>query len=132
MSSRTYQLREKKVEKYLREEIEAIGGRCLKFTSPGNSFVPDRICLFMGGLSFFIECKKSPKTEPSSGQIRELDRLNKNGHLAIVISSKEEVNELVSTLISGRSTRLLILKRQLLSSFGYGPGEDSSFTDSNK
>ena len=132
MSSRTYPLREKPIEKYLREEIEAIGGRCLKFTSPGNRFVPDRICLFMGGLLFFIECKKSPKTEPSSGQIRELDRLNKNGHLAIVISSKEEVNELCSALISGRSTGFPILKRQLLSRFGYGSWKDSRLPDSNK
>lgn len=131
MSSQTYQPKEKKVEDHLRREIEKIGGRCLKFVAPGNRFVPDRICLFAERI-FFIECKRSPKKEPSSGQIRELARLNKNGHLAILISTKEEVNELCSTLISGRSIEFSILRRQLLSRFGYGVRKDSSLTNSNK
>lgn len=123
-------MRESKVESHLRKEIHKIGGRCLKFTSPGNRFVPDRICLFIERI-FFIECK-SPTGELSSGQIRELDRLNKNGHLAIVISSKEEADELCSALISGRSIGFPLLRKQLLSRFGYGARKNSSILDCNK
>lgn len=131
MSSQTCQQKEKTVEKYLKQMVEKTGGRCLKFVSPGNRFVPDRICLLPEGHIFFIECK-SPTGKLTSGQIRELDRLNKNGHLGIVISSKEEVDDLCSTLISRRSSGFPELKCHLLSRFGYGTWENSSISDSSE
>jgi len=47
---------EKTLEKRLRLRIEAMGGKCIKFVSPGNAGVPDRICL-MGGRVWFVEVK---------------------------------------------------------------------------
>jgi len=38
-------MRESKIETHLREQIEAIGGLCYKFVSPGRRNVPDRIVL---------------------------------------------------------------------------------------
>lgn len=50
-------MRESKLEKYLREQIEArYGGMALKFTSPGKAGVPDRIVITPAGVHF-VELK---------------------------------------------------------------------------
>ena len=42
-------MREREIEKWLREQIKNLGGKALKFTSPGNDGVPDRIVFLPGG-----------------------------------------------------------------------------------
>jgi hypothetical protein len=49
---------EKDVEKYLVRRVEALGGRCLKWTSPGTTGLPDRIVLLPGGRVVFVETKR--------------------------------------------------------------------------
>ena len=49
---------EKDVEKKLREMVEKLGGKCLKWVCPGWSGVPDRILLLPGGKVFFVETKR--------------------------------------------------------------------------
>lgn len=49
---------EKSIEKKLRNVIEAAGGKCLKFESPGFTGVPDRIILLPGCHVLFAETKK--------------------------------------------------------------------------
>ena len=49
---------EKSVERRLVRKVKAIGGRALKFTSPGFSGVPDRIVLLPGGRLYFVELKR--------------------------------------------------------------------------
>ena len=49
--------RERDIEKWLRQKIEQMGGIALKFTSPGNDGVPDRIAVLPGGQVWFIELK---------------------------------------------------------------------------
>ena len=61
-------MQEKEVEKYLRDQIEKMGGMCLKFISPGNAGVPDRIVLLPGGRVWFIEIKTD------KGRVRPLQR----------------------------------------------------------
>lgn len=46
---------EKEIEKYVREHVK---GRLLKFVSPGEDGVPDRIHLLPDGRVVFIEFKK--------------------------------------------------------------------------
>ena len=50
-------MREREIEKWLREQIKYLGGRALKFTSPGNDGVPDRIVFLPGGRIYLIELK---------------------------------------------------------------------------
>lgn len=50
-------------ENKLRLAVESVGGRCLKFESPGFSGVPDRIILLPGGKILFAELKQPNKTE---------------------------------------------------------------------
>lgn len=50
-------MNESRIEKRLKKEIEQIGGKALKFVSPGVTGVPDRIVLLPHGRIIFIELK---------------------------------------------------------------------------
>ena len=41
----------------MREKIEQLGGQFMKWVSPGNDGVPDRIAILPGGDVYFIELK---------------------------------------------------------------------------
>lgn len=86
-------MKESQIEKKLKDRVEAIGGKCMKFVSPGMSGVPDRICLFPGGRVIFIE------TKAPGGRLRPLQRkrhqeLRKLGFKVLVIDSEEKVNRI--------------------------------------
>lgn len=49
---------EKEIEKKLVQAVEALGGRCIKWTSPGTTGLPDRIVLLPGGRIAFVELKR--------------------------------------------------------------------------
>jgi len=49
------------VEKYLREQVIARGGICLKLIIMGKRNFPDRTILMPGGIIFFVECKAEDK-----------------------------------------------------------------------
>ena len=49
--------RERDIESWLRDKIQQMGGVAMKFTSPGNDGVPDRIAILPGGQVWFIELK---------------------------------------------------------------------------
>lgn len=48
---------EKKIEQKLCSEVKKRGGMAVKFVSPGLDGVPDRLVLFQGGVSAFVELK---------------------------------------------------------------------------
>lgn len=50
-------MRERNNERSLRESMERYGGKALKFTSPGNNGVPDRLVILPGGRIWFVELK---------------------------------------------------------------------------
>ena len=50
-------MREKDIEKYLRDRVRSIGGKAYKFVSPGNDGVPDRIVILPGRPPIFVELK---------------------------------------------------------------------------
>jgi hypothetical protein len=52
-------MREKKVEKYLKDSIEVRWGQCYKYT--GQSGMPDRICCFPSGKVVWVETKAPGK-----------------------------------------------------------------------
>ena len=47
---------ERDIERKLKKRVESTGGWCLKFLS-SISGVPDRLCLFEGGVIVFVETK---------------------------------------------------------------------------
>lgn len=89
---------EKEIEQKLKSRIESLGGLCLKWTSPGIRGVPDRICVMPGGDILFVELK-------AEGKKNNLSPLQKNfhkklkvlGHMVWVVSSYEEVDDLIET-----------------------------------
>ena len=81
-------MRERVVEAALRDAVRKAGGVCLKFRSPGNDGVPDRLCLFPGGVAAFVETKRPGKhIEPGSLQEDWLRTLRAMGFEAVEIST---------------------------------------------
>ena len=85
------------IEQHLRKCIEAIGGICYKFVSPGRDSVPDRICILPGVITF-VECK-GPGKKPTKKQHRELKRLANLKMNVFVVSSKAQVDEVVRRMM---------------------------------
>lgn len=87
---------EKSIEKKLKDEIEKMGGKAFKFSSPGNNGVPDRIVLFKGK-SYFVELKKPGEDlRPLQKVVRK--RFKKLGFKVYVIDSYEKVGEFVNEI----------------------------------
>lgn len=66
--------REKDIEAWIRREIMKLGGLFLKFVSPGNDGVPDRIAVFPDGRVVFTELK-AKNGKLSAVQTYQIDRL---------------------------------------------------------
>ena len=82
---------EKTVEEYLVKEVRKIGGIAYKFTSPGNSGVPDRIVLLPGGTVHFIEMKR-PTGGKTEARQRKQERIQVRGGNVRTINTKEQVD----------------------------------------
>ena len=88
-------MRERDVERYLRERVKQLGGRAYKFVSPGNNGVPDRIVMLPGGKLFFVELK-APGKETTALQDAQIDRISKLGPDVFVVDSKEKVDNILA------------------------------------
>lgn len=79
------------IEDKLRKQVKRYGGRCLKWVSPGESGVPDRIVLLPKGRIVFVETKR-----PKGGVLSSLQKywgrtLQDLGFEARVIWSQEDL-----------------------------------------
>ena len=88
-------MRERDVERYLRERVKQLGGRAYKFVSPGNNGVPDRIVMLPGRKLFFVELK-APGKETTALQDAQIDRISKLGQDVFVVDSKEKVDNILA------------------------------------
>lgn len=84
---------EKELEKKFKASLEKLGCMVLKFTSPGNAGVPDRLVLVPGGGVWFVELKKP------GGKLRPLqeiwkDRIEGLGGNYRLIQSEEDIMKL--------------------------------------
>ncbi|MCE5000973.1 VRR-NUC domain-containing protein [Staphylococcus pseudoxylosus] len=82
-------MRESKIEKYLKDEVEKLGGLCLKFTSSIRG-VPDRIVLLPENRIYFVELKneRGKLSVPQKYLHKKFKRL---GIHVYVPNSKEQV-----------------------------------------
>lgn len=88
---------EKDVELWMQKRITAMGGVSLKFVSPGNSGVPDRIYIFPEGRIYFVELKRE------RGRLRSLqkwqrERLLKMGCKVSVVEGLESAKKFIEEL----------------------------------
>lgn len=81
-------MREALIEARLKEAVKQSGGRCLKWSSPSQRGVPDRICVMPGGRIVFVELK-APGKKPTPLQAHLHDRLRELGADVRVIDSVE-------------------------------------------
>lgn len=81
--------RERDIEKWLREKIQQLGGVAMKFTSPGNDGVPDRIAVLPGGRIWFVELKREGE-KPTAIQKWQMEQLRKMGCNVALITGKQE------------------------------------------
>lgn len=88
---------EKKIEKYLVDSIERLGGLCIKFPPLFFRGFPDRIVLLSGGLIIFVELK-APGEKPRLIQTKVHNKLKALGFRVEVIDSIEGVDAFVLAL----------------------------------
>ncbi len=87
---------EKDTEAYLRDEIKKLGGKAYKFVSPGQTGVPDRLCILPGGKVFFVEAKSEGK-KSTGKQRQQQERLRALGCTVYAdIDTKAKVREVIS------------------------------------
>lgn len=88
---------ERDIEKKLVQGVKRLGGLCLKWVSPGNSGVPDRIVLMPGGKAIFVELKRPGGREGALQQYWKatLDAL---GFECRTIYNRQELQELLMKL----------------------------------
>lgn len=90
--------REAKVESYLQERVEALGGECFKWVSPGNVGVTDQIMSAPGHFPpTFVEVK-TYDGERSPVQIRMHRRLKKAGFPVYTVYGRAGVDRLLEAI----------------------------------
>jgi Holliday junction resolvase len=91
-------LQESLIERRLKKEIEKIGGKAIKFVSPGMSGVPDRIVLLPEGRIYFVELKASGKKLKAIQEYRAKE-LRGLGFNVRTIDSIEKIHEFIEELL---------------------------------
>nr|DAR63590.1 MAG TPA: Nuclease [Caudoviricetes sp.]DAR90216.1 MAG TPA: Nuclease [Caudoviricetes sp.] len=85
---------EKELERWLGQELKKLGCIYMKFVSPGNDGVPDRIVVLPGGDVVFVELK-SETGRLSHTQAFQIARLRQRGAKVLLVSTKVEAQELL-------------------------------------
>lgn len=89
--------RERDVEAFLKRKVESLGCLFLKWVSPGNAGVPDRILITPGGRVIFVELKT--KTGHLDGLQRIWQKRLRDHHCsAVTVYGKEDAEQLVDIL----------------------------------
>ena len=78
---------EKDIERWLGNQLKKLGCIYMKFVSPGNDGVPDRIVVLPGGAVIFVELK-STQGKLMANQRVQISRLRKQGALVFVLTGK--------------------------------------------
>ena len=71
-----------------------MGGECLKYSNMLANGYPDRLCLFSGGRSIWVELKSTGK-RPTQLQVHRLHQLREMGHWAVWADTREKIDKLL-------------------------------------
>lgn len=83
------------VERRLVTGIKELNGRAYKFTSPGNSGVPDRMCVLPKGRIIFVELKR-PGGKLSPLQANQQKKLRRMGCDVRTLWTAEDVDSFIA------------------------------------
>lgn len=95
-------VRESTVERKIRLYAELRGCLCYKFSSPGNTSVPDRIICYKGRV-LFLELKR-PGEKPTSKQFFTINKMREHGLLATWTDSVDGGKQIVADFIDEKLT----------------------------
>lgn len=90
---------EKDIERKLVRMVERHGGKCLKWTCPGWSGVPDRIILLPGGHAMFAETKRPKDGRPSAMQRKWREWLTGLGFWSVFVYNETDIQTLELVII---------------------------------
>lgn len=93
--ARHAEVSEKAIERYLAERVKALGGVCLKYSNPGMTGYPDRLCVMPEGKTIWVELKSRGRKPEALQEIR-FRQLESLGHRVYVCDSREKVDEVLS------------------------------------
>ncbi|MEA4866827.1 MAG: VRR-NUC domain-containing protein [Sphaerochaeta sp.] len=88
---------EKEIELQLVIAVKKMGGRAVKFISPGFDGMPDRLVLLPGGKCGFVEVKAPGKKMRALQQVRH-EMLKTLGFKAYVLDSIEQIEEIINDI----------------------------------
>lgn len=88
---------EGEIEAYLKAQVKRHGGHFRKVRWIGRRHAPDRL-VWWTAPGAWIELKR-PGGKPTLGQMREHERLRRDGWLVYVVDSKVGVDFVLSTLV---------------------------------
>lgn len=87
---------EKQIEAYLNRKIKAMGGLCIKLSSPSHRGIPDRLVI-CNGKTLFVEVK-SENGNLSSLQKVFIKKLELQGMTVKVAYGKEDIEKLLNEI----------------------------------
>ena len=91
---------EREIEAYLVKSVKNKNGLCMKWASPGNAGVPDRIVIVPRGDVYFVELKAEGKRENLSPLQKNFMQKLKNLNCDVrVIASFQEVDKFIEEVI---------------------------------
>lgn len=90
---------EQEIEQYMRKKLTAAGCLFLKWVSPGNAGVPDRIAILPGGEVVFLELK-ADDGRPTPVQQWWHREIRKRGCIVRVVRGMGEAEHMVRILLS--------------------------------
>lgn len=94
--TRHAEVSEKAIEKYLVEQVKAIGGICLKYSNANMVGYPDRVICLHGGRVAWVELKSKGK-KPTKMQTIRQSELVSLGHEVHTVDNKQSIDELINT-----------------------------------
>ena len=90
---------EAKIEGYLRKRVKETGGMIRKIRWIGRRGAADNLVFYKFPAVALVECKAAGKdVDPRSQQARDLRRMREAGWPVYVVSSREEVDEVLARL----------------------------------
>ncbi|MDD3457699.1 VRR-NUC domain-containing protein [Sphaerochaeta sp.] len=88
---------EKEIELQLVMAVKKMGGRAVKFISPGFDGMPDRLVLLPGGRCGFVEVKAAGKKMRALQRVRH-EMLKGLGFKTYVLDSREQIEEIINDI----------------------------------
>lgn len=111
---------EGRVEKHLFKQCKKLDFVCLKFTSPANSGVPDRVVIG-NGLTVFLELK-APGETLRTLQHEVVAQMISHGAIVRVANTKALVDELLAEMVAGSVASTVLPERRKSRVFTPRPG----------